>query len=262
MASVEPVTTQIAETRKTPVERKCSLCKQKGHNKRSCKLNKTTEQEEETIADAVSVVSSKSSKKSSKKTTSPPTQTIAEIQEKLLSIVGREYLLPVTNNKGRPGLYLEELLDIPHSSNHLDCVDGEVKTFPVKKIKKTGEFAPKETIAITMLSLEEFVKTEYSKSLCYAKMKKMLVVPYYRVKTNITFLKPTLIDLTLPMYAKLYSVFESDYNEIQKQYIETKILESQTGILLQNRTKGAGHGSTSRAFYLRTEFIRQYVAIN
>ena len=33
------------------------------------------------------------------------------------------------------------------------------------------------------------------------------------------------------------------------------------GILVQPRTKGSGHGSTSRAFYARTQFVAEILGI-
>jgi hypothetical protein len=72
-------------------------------------------------------------------------KTINEIFIKCLSIVNIEYDLPVTINKGKPGQFLEDILEIPHSSDCLDCLDGEVKTFPLKMLKN-GTYVPKETI--------------------------------------------------------------------------------------------------------------------
>jgi hypothetical protein len=60
-------------------------------------------------------------------------------------------------------------------------------------------------------------------------------------------------------YKGLYDILEADYNEIRQKYLANGVLESSTGTLLQNRTKGAGHGSTSRAYYLRPEFMKKYV---
>ena len=80
-------------------------------------------------------------------------QSIADIFLKINRIVGMAYILPKTGNKGLPGIFLEELLGIPQTSNCLDCSDGELKTFPVKRLK-SGNLVPKESIAVTMLSTE------------------------------------------------------------------------------------------------------------
>lgn len=181
-------------------------------------------------------------------------QTLDEILTKLEPIVGKKYTLPITANKGRPGLFLETLLGIPHTSNCLDCVDGELKTFPLKKLKN-GTLVPKETMAITMLSKDELKKCEFGASNCCKKLAKMLVVPYYRTGATVEYMTPKVV--SGETCAELYATLEADYNEIRRQFLETGVLQSKTGTLLQNRTKGAGHGSTSRAFYLRKEFMKR-----
>lgn len=188
-------------------------------------------------------------------------QTIADIHAKFIPLVGNEYTLPITANKGLPGQFLEDLLGIPHTSNCLDCSDGELKIFPVKKLKN-GTLVPKETMAITMLSTDDLRACEFKSSKCCKKMSKMLLVPYYRNGDKIQFMSPKVIDKEIDTFAELYNLIETDYNEIRKNYIESGVLRSQTGTLLQNRTKGAGHGSTSRAFYLRQEFMKRYVPLN
>lgn len=186
-------------------------------------------------------------------------QTVSTIFEKVLRIVGTPYTLPKTKNKGLPGQFLEDLLGIPHTSNCLDCSDGELKLFPVKKLIQ-GTFVPKESIAVTMLSPDELRTTEFNSSKCCKKMSRMLLVPYYRTGDLIQFMMPKIIERS--DFTELYATVESDYHDIQKHYLETGILQSKTGKLLQNRTKGAGHGTTSRAFYLRPEFMKRCIPLH
>lgn len=189
-------------------------------------------------------------------------QTIADIYAKFLPLVGKEYTLPITANKGLPGQFLEDLLGIPHTSNCLDCSDGELKLFPVKKLKKNSTLVPKESIAVTMLSTDDLRTCDFQSSICCKKMSRMLVVPYYRNGDKIRFMNPRIIDKECIEFADLYKTLESDYKEIRENYNENGVLESKTGELLQNRTKGAGHGSTSRAFYLRPKFMKLYVPLS
>ena len=188
-------------------------------------------------------------------------QTIAQIYSKFIQLVGKEYTLPITANKGLPGIFLEDLLGIPHTSNCLDCSDGELKLFPVKKLKN-GTLVPKETIAITMLSKNDLEIDEFKTSRCCKKLSKTMFVPYYRNGDTIRYMNAKIIDRESSEFAELYSILESDYSLMRKNFIENGVLESKTGILLQNRTKGAGHGSTSRAFFLRTAFIKQYIPLD
>jgi DNA mismatch repair protein MutH len=188
-------------------------------------------------------------------------QTIAEIHTKFIPLIGKEYTLPITTNKGLPGTFLEDLLGIPHTTNCLDCSDGELKLFPVKKLKN-GAVVPKESIAVTMLSTDELSKNDFKSSKCCKKMSRMLLVPYYRNGDNITFMNPKIIDRDCAEFVELFNTFESDYNQIRTNFIENGVLQSETGTLLQNRTKGTGHGSTTRAFYLRPAFMKQFVPLN
>ncbi len=188
-------------------------------------------------------------------------QTIAQIYEKCIPLVGKEYTLPLTANKGLPGHFLEDLMGIPHTPNPLDCADGEVKVFPVKKLKRTGELAPKESIAVTMLNKEELKSCDFNSSKCCKKMNRMLVIPYLREGDTIQFLMPQIVDRSCQDYEELYAILESDYNAIRQTFLESEVLKSEIGTLLQNRTKGA-KGSTSRAYYLRPEFAKRYIPLN
>lgn len=187
--------------------------------------------------------------------------TIANILEKYKSLVGKDYYLPKTKHKGNPGTFLEELLGIPHTSNCLDCLDGELKAFPVKTLKN-GKCVPKETIAVTMLSTNDIRIQDFKSSKCYKKMRKMVLAPYFRDGDTIRFMNAKLVELDNPEFTEICNLLESDYNQIRNDYIESGVLKSETGVLLQNRTKGAGHGSTSRAFYLRTEFMKRLVPLS
>lgn len=189
-------------------------------------------------------------------------QTIAQIHEKCIPLLGKEYTLPIAANKGLPGHFLEDLLGIPHTPNALDCSDGELKVFPVKKLQKSGKLSPKESIAVTMLNKDDLKTCNFNDSKCCKKMSKMLVIPYYRKDDKIQFLTPVIVDRSSPDFKEMYSILESDYNQIRQTFLDTGVLESKTGILLQNRTKGAGHGTTSRAFYLRPEFAKRYIPLN
>ena len=187
--------------------------------------------------------------------------TISELIEKMDPIVGKKQTLAITTNKGLPGLLLETLTGIPHTSNCLDCSDGELKTFPVKRLRN-GQLVPKETVAVTMLSVDDLRTCDFEQSKCFKKMSRMLMVPYYREGDQIQFMAPRLIDLSLPEFAALRLALKNDYDAIRTAFLADGMLTSTTGALLQNRTKGAGHGSTSRAYYLRPEFMKKNVPLN
>ena len=61
----------------------------------------------------------------------------------------------------------------------------------------------------------------------------------------------------------VYAQVQADY-DLVRETIRTKGFEAPTGkmgVLVQPRTKGPGHGSTSRAFYARTGFVTKILGL-
>jgi DNA mismatch repair protein MutH len=179
--------------------------------------------------------------------------TLAFISSHFDAVVkGKTFTLPKEKNKGRPGHLLEELLGIPKSSACLDCEDGELKSFPLTSAGK-----PKETVAVTMVQKEDLKTTAFRESRVYKKLKNTVFVSYSRAGDEIVFTR--LIPLSLDTREDICSQLEKDYNDIQ-EHAQKDEFSSSLGTWLQTRTKGAGHGSTSRAFYLRTQFLSKLLA--
>jgi hypothetical protein len=189
---------------------------------------------------------------------------IEEVIIKVNRIININILWPKNKNKGSPGHLLERIVGIPNSSDSLDCIDGELKSFKVKKYRN-GTFAPDQTIACTMINNTELTTKCFAESKCYKKLSKVLYVPYYRNGDYITFMKPTLIDINIEKYKTLKTHFEADYNTIRDYYLTNTTLDNSSGIskYIQNRTKGRG-GNTpkTRAFYLKTDFIKDFIPLN
>jgi len=57
--------------------------------------------------------------------------------------------------------------------------------------------------------------------------------------------------------ADTYATVKADYDLVRNVIREQGFghLTGYMGTLIQPRTKGSGHGSTSRAFYARTQFV-------
>ena len=176
--------------------------------------------------------------------------TIATLLERIEPLIGKPYNIPRTTNKGIIGHVLETLVGIPHSPACLDCIDGELKAFPLKKT--LSGYAPKETVAITMCNPNELKTISFEESRCKTKLNRVLFVPYTRQNDVVMFFKPCLFTSEHPLFSSLCE----DYNIIQSNAREN-IFTGSIGIYLQTRTKGAGHGSTSRAFYLRQKFLTE-----
>lgn len=174
---------------------------------------------------------------------------VADIQARLVRLIGAPQTVPKTRNKGGAGHALETLLGIPHSSSCLDCADGELKAFPLKRLQ-SAQLVPKETVCITMCDPEKLKTQPFRESRCCAKMERTLFVPYLREEDRITFYEPFLFTREHPLFATL----ETDYVELQTKANEG-VMTGSVGVYLQTRTKGQGHGSTSRAFYVRPSFL-------
>ncbi len=185
----------------------------------------------------------------------PTRPTLNHISTTLLHLVGLSYTVPRTSNKGAAGHHLETLLGIPHSPACLDCEDGELKAFPLKRNAKS-QLVPKETVAVTMCDKTALLSTSFADSRVAAKLRRTLFVPYLRSDDDsVTYFKPVLFTEAHP----LWNALTADYEEIQKHAAAGEMTGT-IGTYLQTRTKGAGHGSTSRAFYLRPKFLTELFA--
>ncbi|HEX7724079.1 MAG TPA: MvaI/BcnI family restriction endonuclease [Pyrinomonadaceae bacterium] len=172
-----------------------------------------------------------------------------------------EYKIPVWKNghenKGWAGLVIERYLGLPQNSRQEpDFGDWELKVVPLRKDPQ-GNLRVKESMAVTMLEPAEVVANRFEDSHLYDKLRSMLVVS--RVWESAQELHSMLhaaaeFDLDNP---KIHAQVQDDYETIRAQ-IRIRGIDSVTGDLgklVQARTKGPGHGSTSRAFYARPIFV-------
>jgi DNA mismatch repair protein MutH len=160
-------------------------------------------------------------------------------------------------NKGWAGLVIEHYLGLPQNSRQApDFGDWELKVVPLRKATD-GNLRVKESMAITMLEPAEVIANKFEDSHLYDKLRSMVVVS--RVWESKEELHSMLhaaaeFDLDDP---KIRDQVKHDYETIRTQ-IRTRGIDSVTGDLgklVQARTKGPGHGSTSRAFYARPIFV-------
>ena len=162
-------------------------------------------------------------------------------------------------NKGWAGLVIEHYLGLPQNSRQApDFGDWELKVVPLRK-EADGKLRVKESMAITMLEPSEVLANKFEDSHLYDKLRRMVVVS--RIYESVQELHSILhaageFDLDNP---QIYDQVKDDYETIRRQ-IRTRGVDSVTGDLgklVQARTKGRGHGSTSRAFYARPAFVAQ-----
>lgn len=189
--------------------------------------------------------------------------TIGRIKTKFEDeIKGKIIQLPKTKNKGLPGQNLEKLLDIPTSTATLDCSDGELKLFPLKKLKN-GKYVPKETIAITMSGLNPKNiqnPASWESSSLHKKTSNMLFISYFRENDTIVYMD----SYSFNKSNQEFHSFKSDYEKITQHYQTNGIRNKGntiSGTYIQGRTKGPGGDKRSVAFYFRSKQFVQDILL-
>lgn len=195
-----------------------------------------------------------------------------EAFEKLLLLQGRDFhelarehgieiVSPTTGkvNKGWAGHVLERYLGLPiNSSQAPNFGSWELKVVPMKLTSRSGKLVFKETMQITMIDPRHVELYAFENSHLLTKLRRALIVARTVGK-----------DLQDPQYIhsvafvdldkdqNLFDIVEQDYNEIRNCIINRGFeqLTGWMGEYVQPRTKGRGHGSTSRAFYARKQFL-------
>jgi DNA mismatch repair protein MutH len=172
-----------------------------------------------------------------------------------------EYKIPVwkngRENKGWAGLVIERYLNLPQNSRQApDFGDWELKVVPLRK-DGSGNLRVKESMAITMIEPAEVLASKFEDSHLYDKLRSLVVVSrVYESKDELHSMLHAAAEFDLDD-PKVHAQVRADYETIRTQ-IRNGGIDSVTGDLgqlVQARTKGPGHGSTSRAFYARSIFV-------
>lgn len=162
-------------------------------------------------------------------------------------------------NKGWKGQVLEILAGLEINSRKAPNGLGfELKSVSFRP--KNGDYVPKETMAITMLNPRELLRDSFYESHCWDKLKSLV---FCAVEWNGTFAKTAkLLEVTSLDFFEGHDIIKD--MEIDYEFIREKLraqgfnsLTGKDGKWIQARTKGAGHGSTSRAFYARTQLVAE-----
>ena len=167
-------------------------------------------------------------------------------------------------NKGWAGHVFERHLELPiNSSRAPNFGSWELKSIPLK-YKKNGELAFKETMAITMIDPVNVCQKEFEDSHLLAKLRKAIVIARV-VGVNVD--KPSYIHSVTEfnLSGELYEAVKADYNLVRDTLLDPDkgfhALTGKMGVYIQPRTKGQGHGSTSRAFYARPKFLAEFIKL-
>ena len=162
-------------------------------------------------------------------------------------------------NKGWKGLVLERLAGLQTNvSKAPNGLTYELKSVAFRYAGK--ELVPKETMAITMINPAELKAHSFFESHCWAKLKTIVfcaVMWHGKNSEKAELLKVTSLDFSET--DELIQEMKADYDFIRHKLITKgfKSLTGKDGKWIQARTKGSGHGSTSRAFYARTVLVKK-----
>ena len=207
---------------------------------------------------------------------------IEDVKRTFLKLLrDKKFWLPKGKNKGAVGQRIEKILGIPNSSACLDCSDGEVKVFPLKKMKRSGKLVPKETVAITMRGLKPANLSNpllWDDSDLKKKTHNMLFIPYYRDGDYILchwnpisfgYLSPEYIQFktdykTIMDYYKCHGIRtpgQKEKAEWKKKGIKPPSLNTINGTYIQGRTKGPGGNKpkTVGLYFRRIQFVQNII---
>ncbi|HTV43128.1 MAG TPA: MvaI/BcnI family restriction endonuclease [Candidatus Sulfotelmatobacter sp.] len=166
-------------------------------------------------------------------------------------------------NKGWCGHVLERYLGLPiNSSQSPNFGSWELKLVSLKKLR-SGIVAVKETMAITMIDPVNVAAKPFEESHLLAKLKKAIVCA--RLFEDHQELRSCLVKVTTFDLGNqhIYKTIRDDY-ELVRETISKKGFQSLSGAMgtyVQPRTKGPGHGSTSRAFYARKILVSKILGM-
>lgn len=166
-------------------------------------------------------------------------------------------------NKGWKGLVLERLAGL--STNNTKAPNG--LTYELKSVsfyKVGGVLIPRETMAITMINQKELIEQAFFQSHLWSKLKSIVFCAVmwngYNAR-KAEFLRVTSLDFL--QTDDLIKEIKQDYDFIRNK-LKSEGFSSLTGKYgkwVQPRTKGAGHGSTSRAFYARKILLKRILEL-
>ena len=164
-------------------------------------------------------------------------------------------------NKGWAGHTSERYLKLPlNSSRAPNFGSWELKSTSLIR-RNENRLVVKETIAITMLDSVEILQNEFEDSHLYNKLRKILIVArIHESQDEERSILHSIADFDLED-PNLFKAIKADYETIRDAVRNGQALSGRMGRFIQPRTKGPGHGSTSRAFYARKELVAHLLNI-
>lgn len=167
-------------------------------------------------------------------------------------------------NKGWAGHTIELYLGLPlNSSRNPNLGSWELKQVSLKRNRK-GELRIKETMWLKMINKDDVIAHDFPDSPLYRKMRRMILVSrIFENKEETQSLVHGVHIFTLDD-KDTYTQMKADYDLIRQTIMEDgyDALNGYMGAVIQPRTKGKGHGSKSRAFYVRAPYLARIVGLS
>ncbi len=175
-------------------------------------------------------------------------------------------------NKGWVGQVIERYLGLPiNSFQRPDFGDWELKCVSLKYLRN-GTLVLKETMAITMLEPQNIAQTPFEESYLYHKLRRMIVCGRIfadKQESSAILYNVEAFDFDDHEDQELIEQIKKDYNLVRDHLRAASSpaqgfssLSGKMGIYIQPRTKGRGHGSTSRAFYMRKNALAKLLKLD
>lgn len=162
-------------------------------------------------------------------------------------------------NKGWAGHVIERYLGLPlNSAQTPNFGSWELKTISLKYLRD-GSLTVKETMAITMIDEYHVKRNTFEDSHLLSKLKKQVIAARIWQNQQETTSLLSAVKTFDSDDPGIYQQVKKDYDLVRNVIIEQGFasLTGKMGVFIQPRTKGAGHGSTSRAFYARVPFLKR-----
>ena len=183
----------------------------------------------------------------------------------LYELAKRYPQVTVERNKGWAGHVCEVHLGLAlNSSPEPNGGSWELKQVSLKRTAE-GFLTAKETMAITMLSPQRVLDLPFEESDVLKKLRRLVLVARIFLPNSplapVALVREADISVETPL---IFNQVREDYELIRATLREQgfSALSGKMGKLIQPRTKGAGHGSTTRAFYARTQFVNILLGLN
>ena len=164
-------------------------------------------------------------------------------------------------HKGWAGHVLEKYLGLPiSSSREPNSGSWELKSISLKYLQ-SGKLTAKEPMAIADIKSCHVEQFPFEESHLLTKFKRVVIAARIwesKEEKRSILHGVTTFDLNDP---EIYNQVKRDYNLI-RETIRTQgfsALTAKIGLYIQPKTKGTGHGSTSRAFYARVSFLKKFI---